>query len=73
MFMCIRYSLHSVRFGQLLGCAHQRVVNIMKVYIETKNMQVQFRPFLKKISTLLTLETLKWESFASNVFTKMVP
>ena len=46
--MCIRYSLHSVRFGQLLRCAHQRVVNTMKVYIETKNMQVQLRPFRKK-------------------------
>ena len=33
-------SLHAVRFGQLLRCAHKRIVNIMKVYIERKNMQV---------------------------------
>ncbi len=33
----------------------------MKVYIERKNMHVQLIPF-RKISTLLTLETLKWET-----------
>ena len=25
--VCIRSSLHSVRFGQLLRCAHKRIVN----------------------------------------------
>ena len=30
----IRSSLHSVRFEQLLRWAHERIVNIMKVYIE---------------------------------------
>ena len=34
-------SLHSVRFGQLLRCAHKRIVKIMKLYIETNNMQVE--------------------------------
>ena len=35
MFVCIRSLLHSVRFGQLLRCAHKRIVNIIiKVYIE---------------------------------------
>ena len=89
MFVCIRSSLHSVRFGQLLRCAHKRFVNnaiftlsfillylfyflflprmpgnsllvdvsqywkkkknnIMKVYIESKNMQVQLIQFRKK-------------------------
>ena len=38
--MGIRSSLHSVRIGQLLRCAHKRVVNIMKVYIERNNIQV---------------------------------
>ena len=28
-----------VRFGQLLRRAHNRIVNIMKVYIERNNMQ----------------------------------
>ena len=37
----VRSSLHSVRSGQLLCCAHKRIVNIMKVYIERKNMQVE--------------------------------
>ena len=32
--VCVRFSLHSVRFGQLLRCAHKRIVNTMKVYIE---------------------------------------
>ena len=33
--------IHSVRFGQLLGCAHKRIVNIMKVYMERKNRQLE--------------------------------
>ena len=41
IFVCIRFSLHLVRFGQLLRCAHERIVNIMKVFIERKNMQVE--------------------------------
>ena len=45
VFVCSR--LHSVRFGQLLCCAHKRIVNIMKVYIERKNMQVQLITFRK--------------------------
>ena len=48
MFVCIRSLLHSVRFGQLLRCAHKRIVTIMKEYIERKNMQVQLIPFSKK-------------------------
>ena len=44
-----RSSLHSVRFGQLLRCAHKRIVNIMKVYIERKNMQVKLIPLHKNI------------------------
>ena len=41
--VCVYVSdaLHSVRFGQLLHCAHKRLVNIMKVYIERSNMQVE--------------------------------
>ena len=42
VFVCqLRASFTS--FGQLLGCAHKRIVNIMKVYIETftNNMQVE--------------------------------
>ena len=46
--MCIRCSLHSVRFGQLLRCAHKRIANIMKVYIERKNMHVELIRFRKK-------------------------
>ena len=38
--MCIRSSLHSVHFWQLLRYAHKRIVNIIKVYIERNNMQV---------------------------------
>ena len=43
----------------------------MKVYIEKKNMQIQLMPFRKKISTLLTSETLKWETLANDVFMKL--
>ena len=41
-------SLHSVRSGQLLRCAHKRIVNIIKVYIERKNVQVQLISFRKQ-------------------------
>ena len=46
--VCIRSSLHSVRFWQLLCCAHKRIVNIMKVYIGSNNMQVELTRFRKK-------------------------
>ena len=44
----IRSSLHSVRFGQMLRCAYKRIVNIMKVYIERDNLQVELIRFRKK-------------------------
>ena len=58
VFVHIRSSLHSVRFGQLLRCAHKRIVNRIKVYIERYNMQVESIRFRKKISPLFmfTLE-----------------
>ena len=65
------YLLHSVYVGQLLGCARKHIVNIMKVYIERNNMQVQLILFRKKILTLLTLETLKWETFTNDMFIKL--
>ena len=69
MFVCIRSSFHSVHFGQLLRCAHKRIVNITKVYIErNNNKQVELILFRKNIATLLMLETLKWEyTFATDV------
>ena len=36
--VCVRSSLHSLRFGQLLRC---EIVNRIKVYIERNNLQVQ--------------------------------
>ena len=48
MYVCIRCSPHSVRFGKLLSCAHKRIVNTMKVYMERKNMQVELILFRKK-------------------------
>ena len=41
MLVCIRSSLHSVHFGQLLRRAHERIVNIMKLYIKRINIQVE--------------------------------
>ena len=54
MFVCIRSSLHSVRFGQLLRCTHKRIVDITKVYIERNNMKVELIRFHKKILTVFT-------------------
>ena len=47
--VCIRYSLHSVSFGQPLRYAHKRIVYIIKVYIERSNMQGELIRFLKNI------------------------
>ena len=49
LFGCLLPSLHSVIFGQLLRCVHKRIVNIMKLYIEMKNMPVQLIPFHKNV------------------------
>ena len=68
MFVCIRSSLHSVRFGQLLCGAHKRIVNIMKVYIERMNMQVELIRLRKTYSLYLRL-LLRTEEFnATGVF-----
>ena len=57
--MYVSSSLHSVRFGQLLCCAHP-IVDIMKVYIERNSMHVDLIRLRKQILALLTLETSKW-------------
>ena len=48
MCVCIISLLHSVRFGQLLRCAHKRIVNIIKVYSERSNMLVELMRFRKQ-------------------------
>ena len=56
----LRSSLHSVRFGQLLCCAHKYILNRIKVYIERSNIQVELIRFRKKYhlySRLLNCET----------------
>ena len=35
-------------FGQQLRCAHKRIVNTIKVYMERNNMQVELRRFRRK-------------------------
>ena len=68
VFVCIRSSLHSVCFGQLLPCAHKRIVNIMKVYVERKNTQVELIPFRNKYR-LYSRVVLRGEEFnATRVF-----
>ena len=46
-------------FGQLLRCAHKCIVNIMKVYIEKNNMQVELIQFRTKILPLFTFTFAK--------------
>ena len=48
--MCVSFSLHLVRFGQLLRCADKRIVDIMKVYIERNKMQVELIRVRKNIN-----------------------
>ena len=52
-------SLHLARYGQLLRCAYKRIVNLMKVYIERNNMQVELIRFRKHISILFTFTSVK--------------
>ena len=40
LFVCLSVS-PSLRFGQLLRYAGKRIVNIMKVYIERNNLQLE--------------------------------
>ena len=62
MFVCIRSSLHSVR------CAHKRIVNIIKVYIERKNIEVEVIRF-RKTYRLYSRLLLRGEEFnATRVF-----
>ena len=46
--LCVSPSLHLLRFGQLRLCADERIVNIMKVYIEWNKMQVELIRFRNK-------------------------
>ena len=51
--MCVRACVCQVlasftSFGQMLRCAHKHIVNIMKVYIEMNNMQVELIRFRKQ-------------------------
>ena len=67
--VCIRASLHSVRFGQMLRCAHQCIVNIIIVYIERNNLQVELIRFLKKYRLYSRLLLRSEEFYAARVFT----
>ena len=69
MFVCNISSLHSVRFGQLLRCAHKRVVDIMKMYIERNNMQVELIRFREKHRLCSRLHLRSEEFKATDVFT----
>ena len=62
-------SLHSVRFGQQLRCAHKRIVNIMKVYMERKNVQLELIWFRKKYRIYSRLLFRTDEFNATRVFT----
>ena len=55
----VRSSLHFFRFGQLLRCEHKRIVNLMKVFMERNNLQVELIRFRKKILTIFRFKTSK--------------
>ena len=67
--VCLLRSLHSVRFGHLLRCAHECIVNIMKVYIERKNMKFELILFRKKYHIYPRLLFRTEEVNATHVFT----
>ena len=62
-FVCqLRASFTS--FGQLLCCAHKRIVNIMKVYTEKNNMQVELIRFRKTYR----LENIDFGNFEVGIY-----
>ena len=68
MFVCqLRASFTS--FGQLLRCVRKCIVNIMKVYIERNNMQVELIRFRKKYRLYSRLLLRNEEFNATDVFT----
>ena len=62
-------SIHSVRFGQLLRCAHKRIVNIMKLHMERKNRQLELIRFRKNYRIYSRLLFRTDEVNATSVFT----
>ena len=63
--VCVFESQHCgsfTYFGQLLRCIHKRIVNIMKVYIERNNMQVELTRFRKKIDFIGVYVCEAWKS-----------
>ena len=56
LFVClifVSYWPPFVHFGQLLVCADKRIVNIMKVYIERNNLQVELTRCYKNVDFIL--------------------
>ncbi len=79
MFVCDNVCMYECQlcasftyFGQLLRCAHKRFVNIMNVYIERNNLQVELIRFRKKYHLYSRL-LLRSEVFnAADVFRNVV-
>ena len=61
--------INSFRFGQLLRCAHKRIVNIMKVYMERKNRQLELIRCRKKYRIYSRLLFRTDEVNATRMFT----
>ena len=67
-FVCIRSSLHLVRLGQLLCCAHKRIVNICVHRKEEHASSIDMIPYKKdRIYSRLLLRTEKFN--ATRMFT----
>ena len=56
-------------FGLLLRCAHKRIANVMKVYIERINMQDELIRFRKKYRLYSHLLLRSEEFNATDMFT----
>ena len=70
MFVCVCVSdPRFIRFGQLLRCAHKRIINRIKAYIERNNMQVELIRFRKKYLLYSRLLLQSVEFNATRVFT----
>ena len=65
MFICqsVSPSLPLVRFGKILRCSDKRIVNIMNVYLERNNMQVELIRFREHNIDFINLYVWRSEEF----------
>ena len=71
LFGCSGVCYLPIRFGQLFRCAHKCIVNIMKVYIERNNMQVELIRFRKKNVDFIHFYVCESSDYVYSIFARL--